>query len=153
MLRVYKYGKIYYINYMHVQKFDINGLTPEYEKELLEGNSLVLIYTGNILGGGQLKYIVMRPEEDGSEKSEIEQAFIKFSGWGKKAILYSTAITACLNPNLVLSQTDISARIYYVNSNTPMYGNINITEYFSNIRMKLENAILEDIIDGLPCLE
>jgi len=138
---------------MHVQKFDINGLTPEYEKELLEGNSLVLIYTGNILGGGQLKYIVMRPEEDGSEKSEIEQAFIKFSGWGKKAILYSTAITACLNPNLVLSQTDISARIYYVNSNTPMYGNINITEYFSNIRMKLENAILEDIIDGLPCLE
>ena len=138
---------------MHVQKFDINGLTPEYEKELLEGNSLILIYTGNILGGGQLKYIVMRPEEDGSEKSEIEQAFIKFSGWGKKAILYSTAITACLNPNLVLSQTDISARIYYVNSNTPMYGNINITEYFSNIRMKLENAILEDIIDGLPCLE
>lgn len=138
---------------MHVQKFDINGLTPEYEKELLEGNSLVLIYTGNILGGGQLKYIVMRPEEDGSEKSEIEQAFIKFSGWGKKAILYSTVITACLNPNLVLSQTDISARIYYVNSNTPMYGNINITEYFSNIRMKLENAILEDIIDGLPCLE
>ena len=138
---------------MHVQKFDINGLTPEYEKELLEGNSLVLIYTGNILGGGQLKYIVMRPEEDGSEKSEIEQAFIKFSGWGKKAILYSTAITACLNPNLVLSQTDISARIYYVNSNTPMYGNINITEYFSNIRLRLENAILEDIIDGLPCLE
>ncbi len=138
---------------MQVQKFDINGLTPDHEKELFEGNSLVLIYTGNILGGGQLKYIVMRPEEGNSEKSEIEQAFIKFSGWGKKAILYSTAITACLNPNLVLSQTDISARIYYVNSNTPMYGNINITEYFSNIRLKLENAILEDIIDGLPCLE
>jgi hypothetical protein len=138
---------------MHVQKFDINGLTPDHEKELFEGNSLILIYTGNILGGGDLKYIVMRPENDGSDKSVIEQAFIKFSGWGKKAILYSTVITACLNPSLVLSQTDISARIYYVDNNTPMYGNINISEYFSNIRMKLENAILEDIIDGLPCLE
>ena len=45
---------------MQVQKFDINGLTPDHEKELFEGNSLTLIYTGNILGGGDLKYIVMR---------------------------------------------------------------------------------------------
>jgi hypothetical protein len=136
---------------MLLKKYNIANITAEEEKEIFEGNSLVLVYTGNIVGGGNLQYIVMRPESENTEKSEIENAFIMFNGWGNKSILYSTAITACLNPNLILSQTDISAKMYYSDNNTLMYNDINVTEYFSNIRMKLENIILEDIIDALPC--
>lgn len=136
---------------MLLKKYNIANITAEEEKEIFEGNSLVLVYTGNIVGGGNLQYIVMRPESENTEKSEIEKAFIMFNGWGNKSILYSTAITACLNPDLILSQTDISAKMYYSDNNTLMYNNINVTEYFSNIRMKLENIILEDIIDALPC--
>lgn len=136
---------------MLLKKYNIANITAEEEKEIFEGNSLVLIYTGNIVGGGNLQYIVMRPESENTEKSEIEKAFIMFNGWGNKSILYSTVITACLKPDLILSQTDISAKMYYSDNNTLMYNNINVTEYFSNIRMKLENIILEDIIDALPC--
>lgn len=136
---------------MLLKKYNIANITAEEEKEIFEGNSLVLVYTGNIVGGGNLQYIVMRPESENTERSEIEKAFIMFNGWGNKSILYSTAITACLNPNLILSQTDISAKMYYSDNNTLMYNDINVTEYFSNIRMKLENIILEDIIDALPC--
>ena len=136
---------------MQLKKYNIANITADEEKEIFDGNSLVLVYTGNIIGGGKLQYIVMRPETTDIEKSEIENAFITFNGWGNKSILYSTAITACLNPNLILSQTDISAKMYYSDNNTLMYNNINVTEYFSNIRMKLENIILEDIIDALPC--
>lgn len=117
---------------LHLEQF-MAGISPDDTK--------VLICVGND------SYVVASPSED-TPGTELEKNFLRYLGKGKP-VLYSTAITACFMPWIILSQSQLSSQIYYRDSNTPYLGEININDFFMNIRERLENIVLEEMIDAL----
>lgn len=92
-------------------------------------------------------YAVASPTPD-RPGTELEANFITYLGKGKP-VLYTTAITACFMPGIVLAQSPLSSRIYYRDSNSPYIGDIDINAFFMNVREQLENLVLEEMIDTL----
>lgn len=109
---------------------------------MIEGHAKLVISTGR-----DDYFITVQANNDDPVKEEIEEYFLKYLGTGR-IIPMASIISACIMAGTILAQTDISAKICYRENNKPCYGDIDLNDYFSCIRQKIENMALEDVIDS-----
>lgn len=123
-----------------------------WKKTVLEPHHILALYTPD-----SEYVVVIQPEsvnlkDFSCEERELDLALIDSPHlWhGTRKGWLSTAISACSVPNLILSHSSISGGVYTDLDENLMFGNINIQEYFTIIKQKLEHFQLEDLIDNLP---
>lgn len=137
---------------MYMKRLKVSEI-DSWKKTVHEPHHILVLYTP------ESEYaVVIQPETinmtnlSGQEERELDLALIDSPHlWhGTRKGWLSTAISACSVPNLILNHSSISGGVYTDLDENLMFGNINIQEYFTIIKQKLEYFQLEDLIDNLP---
>lgn len=136
---------------MYMKRLKVTEI-DSWKKTVLEPHHILALYTPD-----SEYVVVIQPEsvnlkDFSCEERELDLALIDSPHlWhGTRKGWLSTAISACSVPNLLLSHSSISGGVYTDMNGNLMFGKINIQEYFTILKQKLEHFQLEDLIDNLP---